>query len=236
MEDTTLDEGLTGYLATPDGDGPWPGVIVLHEAFGLTDDVRRQADRLAREGYLAFAPDLYTRGPRLRCIRQAFRELRAGHGRAFDDIEASRAALAGQAGCTGRTGVIGFCMGGGFALIAAARYDFAAASVNYGRMPSDAEKILEGSCPVVAAFGAKDITLRGNAAELERVLTTLGVPHDVNEYPSVGHRFLSPQEGRPALGVLRRVMGMHHDPEVAADAWKRIFGFFGEWLANESTM
>ncbi len=235
MADTTLGEGLTGYLATPDGDGPWPGVVVLHEALGLTDDIRRQTDRLAREGYLAFAPDLYTRGPKIRCVQRAFRELLAGHGRTFDDVEASRTALAGRVDCTGRVGVIGFCMGGGFALIAASRYDFAAASVNYGRVPRDAETVLDNVCPVVAAYGAKDVSLRGKAAELDRTLTVLDVPHDVKEYPGVGHAFLAEWETGPALSVLRRVTGMRHDPHVAADAWKRIFAFFGEHLSNGST-
>jgi carboxymethylenebutenolidase len=233
MVDTTLSADLRGYLATPDGDGPWPGVVVLHEVFGLTGDIRRQADRLAGEGYLAFAPDLYTRGPRIRCIRRAFRDLFAARGRTFDDIEASRRALAIRDDCTGKVGVIGFCMGGGFALVAAARYDFDVASVNYGEMPRrEAEQVLRGVCPVVASYGKKDISLRGKAAELDRVLTELGMPHDVKEYPGVGHSFLAEYRTGPALTVLRRVAGMRHDPEVAADAWRRIFAFFNEYLRD----
>lgn len=232
MADIELSADTRGYLATPEGDGPWPGVVVLHEAFGLTGDIRRQADRFAAEGYLALAPDLYTRGPRIRCVRQAFRDLTAGRGRTFDDIEASRRALAARDDCTGKTGVIGFCLGGGFALLAAARYDFDVASVNYGALPRDAERALRGVCPVVASYGKRDLYLRGKAAELDRTLTELGMPHDVKEYPGVGHGFLGEYQTGPALVALRRVTGVRNDPQVSADAWRRIFAFFKEYLRD----
>src|SRR5919198_1388031 len=129
MPDITLPVGDAehrGYLATPDGAGPWPGVVVLHEAFGLTDDIRRQADRFAAAGYVALAPDLYTTGPKLRCIRKAFQDLLSRRVPTWETIETARAWLADRPECTGKVGVIGFCMGGGFALVAAAKYDFAA--------------------------------------------------------------------------------------------------------------
>src|SRR3954468_7405746 len=92
---------LKAHLAVPEGDGPWPGVVVLHEAFGLTDDMRAHADRLAGEGYLALAPDLFTAGGALRCLRATFAAMAAGRGDAFGDIEASRMLLAGRDDCTG---------------------------------------------------------------------------------------------------------------------------------------
>ena len=98
---------LKAYLAVPaTGAGPWPGVVVLHEAFGLTDDTRQQADRLAAAGYLALAPDLFSAGGALRCLRSTFGALTSGEGAAYGDIEASRASLAGRADCTGRIGVV----------------------------------------------------------------------------------------------------------------------------------
>jgi carboxymethylenebutenolidase len=232
MTDITLPGGLPGHLAIPDGDGPWPGVVVLHEMFGLTGDIRRQAGRLAAGGYLAFAPDLYSRGPAIRCVRRAFRDLVSGKGRTFEDIEAARQAVAARDDCSGKVGVIGFCMGGGFALVAAARYDFDAASVNYGMVPKNAEQALAGACPIVASYGRRDVGLRGRAARLDETLTRLDVPHDVKEYPGVGHAFLGEYRTGPALTALRRIAGLGHDPDVAADAWRRIFAFFGDHLGS----
>lgn len=235
MTGMTLPDRPHGHLAIPAGAGPWPGVVVVHEAFGLNGDIRRQADRLAAAGYLAFAPDLYADGPRLRCVLRAFRELSAGRGRAFDAIEEVRRTLAARDDCTGRVGVIGFCMGGGFALLAAARYDFDVAAVNYGDLPRDPERVLAGACPIVASYGERDFILRGKAGRLDRALTAAGVPHDVEEYRDVGHSFLSDYRTGPALTALRRVVGLHHDPSVAADAWHRILAFFAEYLRGAQT-
>jgi carboxymethylenebutenolidase len=226
-------EELPGYLAVPEGDGPWPGVVVLQEVFGLNDDIRAQADRLAAEGYLALAPDLYSRGPRVRCTMQAFRDLLAARGQTFTDIETARAWLAGRDDCTGRVGAIGFCMGGGFALVAAAKYDFAAASVNYGVVPRKAAEVLQGACPIVASYGRRDRTMRGAAAKLERTLVDLGVPHDVKEYPEVGHSFLGRHAPpRPLNSIAKVMMGHGYDEGAASDAWARILAFFGEHVAE----
>jgi carboxymethylenebutenolidase len=227
---------LSGYHAAPaDGDGPWPGVVVLHEAFGLTADIREQADRFAAAGYLALAPDLYTAGPRLRCVRKAFGDLLARRGRTWAAIDAARAWLAGQEACTGKVGVIGFCMGGGFALVAAAKYDFAAASVNYGYVPRRAAEVLAGACPIVASYGKRDLMLRKAATKLDRVLDELDVPHDVKEYPDVGHGFLGRHEPPLPVVMLSKIMMSYgYDAVAAEDAWTRILGFFGEHLGVDA--
>jgi carboxymethylenebutenolidase len=218
-----------GYLAVPAGPGPWPGVVVVHEAFGVNDDIRGKAQDLAAHGYLALAPDLYGGKSWLRCIRGVFMQLRAGRGPAFTALEAAREFLAGRADCTGTTGVIGFCLGGGFALMLAPRPGFAAASVNYGPVPAAAEDLLAGACPVVASFGGRD---KGDARlspeRLERALTVLEVPHDVKLYPGSGHRFMSQSAG--AAGVLAKVIGMAYQRHDAADSWARIYAFFGTYL------
>lgn len=154
---------LCGHLARPEGAGPWPGVVV-HEALGADDVMLRQTERLARAGYLTLMPDLFADGGVRRCLVPTMRAATSGRGRAWADLEAARQTLAEHPDCTGRVGVIGFCMGGSFALVAAGRGTFDAASVNYGLLPKDADRALAESCPVVASYGGCDRMLKGAAA------------------------------------------------------------------------
>jgi carboxymethylenebutenolidase len=225
---------LKAYLAEPSGTGPFPGVVVIQDALGLSDDIKAQADRFASEGYLAFAPDLYSAGGGLRCVLATLGASRSGKGRAYDDIEAARAWLAGREDCTGRVALIGFCMGGGFAVMCAPRYDFAASSVNYGEVPKDAETALSGSCPIVGSYGKRDKTLRGRADRLERALAALNVPHDVKEYPDAGHSFMNRLKVGP-LGPLLPVLGFDFNEEATEDAWRRILAFFDEHVRGDGT-
>ncbi len=223
---------LRGYLAVPPtGEGPWPAVVVVHEALGLNDDTRQQADRLAAAGYLAVAPDLFTAGGALRCLRSTFRAMLQGQGAAFGDLEATRRWLVERPDTTGRVGVVGFCMGGGFALLAATR-GFDASAPNYGAIPKNAEEVLQGACPVVASYGKRDRMFRGAAAELDGVLTRLGVPHDVKEYPDAGHSFLNRHNLGP-FSVLEKVAGLNYHQPSAEDAWARILRFLDEHLRAE---
>jgi len=220
-----------GGPAQPEGGGrpgPWPGVVVIHEIFGVNDDIRAKADQFAAHGYLALAPDLFDGRPWIRCIRSAIRQLRAGSGPAFTVLEAARGFLAARDDCTGKTGVIGFCLGGGFALLCAPSGGFAAASVNYGEVPKDAESALRGACPIVGSYGAKDPMGVKHPERLRRTLTILEVPHDVRVYSGSGHRFMTETSGAGA--VLARFARMGYQEADAADAWQRIYGFFGEHL------
>lgn len=220
---------LGGYLSPPLQEGPRAGVIVIQDALGLSDDIRAQADRLAAAGYLSFAPDLYS-GRGIRCVLATLRASRSGSGAAYQDIEAARALLAAREDCTGRIGIIGFCMGGGFALLCASSGSFQAASVNYGEVPRDAGERLASACPIVGSFGGRDWMLRGRAERLEQALSQAGVAHDVKEYPNAGHSFLNHVTTNQFLTPLVHVGGFGYQGQAAEDAWQRILAFFAEHL------
>ena len=220
---------LPGYLAVPEGGGPWPGVVVVHDAFGLSADVRRITDRFAASGYLAIAPALFRRGNRLTCVVSTLKSLQDGRGPAVDDVLAAAAHLRADQRCTRKVGSVGFCMGGGFALLTAPSGSFDAAAPNYGIWPGNKDE-LSRACPTVASYGAKDRMLKGAAAELEERLTTGGVAHDVKEYAGVGHSFMN-DWGTPApLRFVERTAGLAYSRPEAEDAWRRILAFFGEHL------
>jgi carboxymethylenebutenolidase len=207
---------LQGWLAKPDADEPRPGVLIVHDALGMTSDLRRQAEWLADAGFVTLAPDLYHWSGRLRCVVSTLRDIARGHGRAFDDIAVARDWLAARDDCTGRIGVIGYCLGGGFALLLATMGDYDAASVNYGAMMGDTAALAD-ACPLVGSYGGRDRSMDDTPEKLEAALTAHGIPHDVKTYPDAGHGFLN-----------------DHDPDEMP-AWARIPGRFSNTAFHEAS-
>ena len=224
------DGPVPAYLAIPAGDGPWPAVVVLQDALGFTTDLKRITDRFAAHGYLALAPALYRRGgPRIRCVVSTFRSHVVGAGPAVDAIIAARDHLAGDPRCTGKVGSVGFCMGGGFCLQLAPRGVFDATAPNYGMAPWS-EPDLSRSCPMVASYGARDVMLRGAAPGVKAQLEAGDVPHDVKEYPGVGHGFMNEWGYPPIVQFVERIAGLSYSQPEAEDAWTRILTFFDQHL------
>jgi len=222
---------LHGVLERPAGQGPWPGVVLVHEIFGVDEVMVRQARRMARAGYLTLAVDLYSAGGMRRCVISTMRSLFSGSGRPYLDIETAREWLRSSEECTGKIGVLGFCMGGGFVL-ASAGVGFDAAAVNYGQLPKDYERVLAAACPLVGSYGARDRSLRGTARKLDQALSAAGVVHDVHEYRDAGHAFMNDAPVGPrALRPLLKIAGMGPRPAAAADAWRRVEEFFAQYLA-----
>ena len=231
IEIDTPDGPIDALLSTPPGNGPWPGVVVIHDAFGYGRDKQSINDRIAQAGYVALTPNMYARGGRIRCITRVMRELMTQRGRALDDILAARDHLQARPDCSGQVGIAGFCMGGQFALVMSPE-GFGASAPFYGTpLPRHLSETLEGACPIVASFGARDPLGKGAPEKLREVVAAKQITNDVKVYPGVGHSFANKLPGQPLL----RITGFGYNEAATEDAWNRVFAFFGEHLGAGAT-
>jgi carboxymethylenebutenolidase len=221
----TLQGDIDAALEAPVGNGPWPGVVVVHDLLGLSADIRNITRRFADNGYLAIAPDLYSRGGRAQCVRSVMRDLFAGRGGAVEDIIAARDTLVGRPDCTGMVGVAGFCMGGGFALVVSPK-GFGASAPFYPSILPRYDAMVEGACPIVASFGRRDLLNVGNGERLRKTLERKGIAHDVKVYQGVGHSFANDVPAQP----FARIIGFGYDAEATEDAFARVYAFFARHL------
>ncbi|MFI6601491.1 dienelactone hydrolase family protein [Nonomuraea sp. NPDC050536] len=229
---------LAATVALPEGDAPaggWPGAVVVHEIYGVEPDMLEVLDLFAEHGYAAVLPDLYSHGTRIGCLARAMHQFTTGKpGQMAADIDTTRRWLADRDDVDGdRLGVIGFCMGGGFALAyaASAPPGVRAASVNYGTVPRDQEE-LRSACPVVGSYGGRDAGFRSHGRRLREHMRALGIEHDVELYPSAGHSFMT--DGHHPVAKLVG-FPLHHGlvRDAANDAWQRTFAFFDKHVAGD---
>ena len=219
---------IDALLSVPDGEGPFPGVVVVHDAIGYGPDNAATSARIAAAGFVAITPNMYSRGGRVRCVTRVLRELLSQRGRALDDILAARDHVLSLPQCNGSVGVIGFCMGGQFALVLAPK-GFGASAPFYGTpLPRRLSETLDGACPIVASFGRRDPIGVGAPAWLRKAVEEKGITADIKVYPDAGHSFANKLPGQPLI----RITGFGYDDAATEDAYARVFAFFDEQLAG----
>ena len=218
------DETVKGMLYTPAGKGPFPALIVIHEWWGLNDWVKEQAAKLADQGYVALAVDLY-RG-KVADTPDLAHELMRGvpEDRAAKDLRAAFDFLAAQPNVKkDRIGSIGWCMGGGYALNAAlAEPHLAAAVIHYGHLATEPAALKKINAPILGIFGGQD---RGIPVEdvkkFQQSLVQLGKKVEIKIYPDAGHAFENPNNKQG------------YRPDDASDAWQRTLDFLAATLRTD---
>lgn len=219
---------IDALLGIPQGEGPWPGVVVVHDAIAHAPDNELVSNRIAKAGYLALTPNMCARGGRARCVSRVMRELWTKRGRSVDDILAAREHLLAMPECSGKVGIAGFCMGGGFALIMSSK-GFGASAPFYGTpLPRNLRETLDGSCPIVASFGSRDPLGIGAPKRLRDVTAANNITADIKAYPGAGHSFANKLPGQPLL----RITGFGYHEAASEDAWRRVFEFFDQHLGS----
>ena len=214
-------ETVTGTLARPaDAEPGLPGVVVIHEWWGLNDNVEAMARRLADQGYAALAVDLY--GGRVASTPDSamalMRTAMGDEAAAEDNLRQAHAHLAGRLEAPS-VGVVGWCFGGMWSLRTALAVEgLDAAVVYYGRPVTDADRLATLQTPVLAHFGEADDSIPlDTVAAFRRGLEAGGVPHDVYTYPGAAHAFANPS-------------GQAYQAGAAETAWERTTAFLAEHL------
>ncbi len=211
---------ITGYLAKPsDMKSGGPAIIVIHEWWGLNDNIRMMADKLAGEGYTALAVDLYngkvaespdSAGTYARSVKEQ---------QALDNLTQAYNYLSGQQSA-GNIGVIGWCFGGSWSLQTALAHPqkIDATVIYYGRLVTDAAQLEKLQMPVLGIFGAEDDGIPPKTVnEFESALNKTGVSNSIHIYDGAGHAFANPS-------------GSRYVKEAAEDAWQKTLNFLNENL------
>ena len=209
---------VKGYLVRPtSAKGPLPGIIVIHEWWGLNDNIRKTADRLAGEGYEALAVDLYN-GQSATTPDDATKYMKAVMGdkdSAKENLKQAYAYLHDHEHAT-KLGVIGWCFGGGWSLQTALLFPdkLDAAVMYYGQPVTDQDQLKTLKMPLIGFFGEKDMGITvADVTAFQEALKQAGVDAEIHEYPDAGHAFANPS-------------GKNYQAAAATDSWERTVKFF----------
>lgn len=219
-------DSINSYLAIPDGEGPFPTVILVHEWWGLNDWVKNNADMFAKKGYIALAVDLY-RGKVAENPDEAHEYSRAlDQEQGVKDLIASYNYIKTVKGVdSSRIGCIGWCMGGTYSLQSAIHIpELKAAVVCYGGLTKDPGLLKQINAPVLGIFGEDDKGIPPQSVkEFEAVMKDQGKQITVFDYPNSGHAFMNENN----KGGFNK--------KSTTDAWKQIWSFFDQNLKGTST-
>ncbi len=208
------------FLARPQTAGPYPGVVVIQEWWGLLPHIKEVATRFARAGFVALAPDLYYGAAATEPDEARKLAMALDRERAVRDIDAAARYLGGLENVSpAKVGVVGWCMGGALALSTAASSDRIGATVAFYGRPLSEEDTARIQAPVLGLYGEADTGIPVTAVkEFEQALATHGVPHEIHIYPGARHAFFNDTRLQA------------YDPQAAADAWTRTLAWFRRYL------
>ena len=210
---------LEGYLARPDGEGLFPGIVVIHEAYGLNENMKDITRRFADQGYVALAVDLFAGRNRAICMFRFMSNLLLNslQNNTITDLKASLTFLSEQPDVdNARLGAVGYCLGGSFAIAWACTDDrLKAIAPYYAGNPRPLEAVAR-LCPVVGSYPDHDFTTK-QGQKLDIELEQYQVPHDIKIYSGAKHSFFNDTS-------------RSYNESAAQNSWERVLAFFGEHL------
>jgi carboxymethylenebutenolidase len=215
---------LAGFLARPEGEGPFPGLIVIHEIFGLKENIKRCAQRFAEAGYAALAVDLFAGRNRTACMFSLMSGLTFNslNHQGIQDLKASLNFLETQTFVdSARIGAVGYCLGGSLAIAWACTDNRLKAIAPYYAMNPKPQEALARLCPVVGSYPEQDFTAK-QGQQLDLALDQHGIVHDVKIYPGAKHAFVNDDRG-------------NYNRDATEDSWERVLAFFSEHINSVAT-
>ncbi len=219
-ETVTYGDSYQGYLVRPDAEGKFPGVILIHEWWGLNDNIRNTAHDLAKEGFVVLAVDLYD-GKVAEVADDAriyATEARNNPEKSINHLKSAVEFLRQNSYVSGKVASFGYCFGGGMSMQLALNDDLDATVIYYGSLETDETKLSSIGWPVLGVFGEEDTSITPDSVrQFNKSINSLGINNEIYLYDGVGHAFANPSN--PG-----------HDPEKTKDAWEKTVSFLNRHL------